>query len=111
MMMYCRRVARSRLKYNRRQSGGLMRLLSVLALVLVLGIVPAGAAGPDTYGAGVSLSETTPTARVIEQPGDFEGKTVRVDGTVTAVCTMMGCWMALAPSDGPKGSTLMIKVD
>ena len=88
-----------------------MRWLLVLFLLVALGAMPARTAGPDTYGAGVSLSETTPIARVIDRPADFAGKTVRVDGTVTAVCTMMGCWMALAPSDQPKGSTLMIKVD
>jgi hypothetical protein len=88
-----------------------MRWIFVVMVVAALGGVPASAAGSDTYGAGVSLSETTPIARVIEHPADFEGKTVRVDGTVTAVCTMMGCWMALAPPDGAKGSTLMIKVD
>src|SRR5262245_45890616 len=88
-----------------------MRWMLALMVVASLGVAPARTAGPDTYGTGVSLSETTPIARVIEHPGDFEGKTVRVDGTVTAVCTMMGCWMALAPTDGPKGSTLMIKVD
>lgn len=73
-------------------------------------------AAPDTYGAGVSLSEVTPLAHLIERPSQFEGKTVRVDGVVTAVCTAMGCWMALTPEQGvqapaPKSGTMMIKVD
>jgi hypothetical protein len=89
-----------------------MRMRWLLLSVIVLGLAHAArTAGPDTFGAGVSLRDTTPIARVLERPADFEGKTVRVEGTVTAVCTMMGCWMALAPSNGPKGSTLMIKVD
>ena len=71
----------------------------------------------DTYGTGVTVSQVTPLADVIARPADFEGKTVRVDGVVTAVCTHMGCWMALAPDSGSAaaGSTtttpLMIKVD
>jgi Domain of unknown function (DUF4920) len=88
-----------------------MRTRWLVLLIVVLAAMAGRAAGPDTYGAGVSLAETTPIARVIDRPADFEGKTVRVDGTVTAVCTMMGCWMALAPPDQAKGSTLMIKVD
>jgi hypothetical protein len=34
-----------------------------------------------------------------------------VEGVVTEVCTAMGCWMALAPTDQPKGSTVLIQVD
>jgi hypothetical protein len=88
-----------------------MRTRWLVLLVVVLAAMAGQAAGPDTYGAGVSLAETTPIARVIDRPADFEGKTVRVDGTVTAVCTMMGCWMALAPADAPKGPAILIKVD
>jgi hypothetical protein len=29
------------------------------------------------------------------------GKTVRVDGIVTAVCTEMGCWLAIGATDHP----------
>jgi hypothetical protein len=65
----------------------------------------------EQFGAGVSLSDTTPIERIIARPADFEGKTVRVEGTVAAVCTHMGCWMSLVP-DGAKGdANLMIKVD
>jgi hypothetical protein len=82
----------------------------VLSMLLVGLSATAFAQRPETFGAGVSLEDTTPLVRVIERPADFEGKTVRVEGTVTAVCMHMGCWMAL--SDTVSGSrTLMIKVD
>jgi hypothetical protein len=74
--------------------------------------MPARMAGPDTYGAGVSASPATPLARVIERPQEFDGKTIKVDGVVTAVCTGMGCWMALAPQAGaPASDTLLVKVE
>jgi hypothetical protein len=87
------------------------RRLFVFVILFGLSSIALRTAEPERFGAGVSLSETTPIARVIDRPADFEGKTVRVEGTVTAVCTMMGCWMALAPADQPHVSTLMIKVD
>jgi hypothetical protein len=87
------------------------RRLFLLAILVSLSSIALRTAEPETFGAGVSLSEVTPIASVIGRAADFEGKTVRVEGTVTAVCTMMGCWMALAPTDSPKGSTLMIKVE
>ncbi|HEY8550955.1 MAG TPA: DUF4920 domain-containing protein [Vicinamibacterales bacterium] len=84
------------------------QLLAVAAVALLAS--PALAAS-DTYGAGVKHSEVTPIRDVIERPGDFEGKTVRIEGVVTAVCAHMGCWMALAPADAPDGPTVRLKVD
>src|SRR5262245_24110635 len=81
-----------------------------LAVVTVLALIPAAAAEPVKYGSGATLKESMPVERVIAKAEAFEGKTVRVDGTVTAVCTMMGCWMALAPAVNPK-ATMMIKVE
>ena len=83
---------------------------------IALAIVPAAvasiaAAAPENFGTGVSLKEATPIERLIARPSEFEGKTVRVEGTISAVCTEMGCWMALAPDAAKDGSTLMIKVD
>jgi Domain of unknown function (DUF4920) len=68
-------------------------------------------AGSDTYGVAPTITETTPIATLSARPAEFVGKTVRVEGTVTAVCQMMGCWMALAPSDNPNGPTVRLKVD
>jgi hypothetical protein len=84
----------------------------VLSLSLAFAALPAAQAPrPQTFGAGVSLTETTPIARLLDKPADFEGKTVRVEGTVKAVCTMAGCWMAFAAADAPDGRTLLVKVD
>jgi hypothetical protein len=90
-----------------------MWVRSLVACSLVAGLVASAPQAAETqkFGAGVSLDEVTPIARVIEGPADYEGKTVRVEGVVTAVCSHMGCWMALAPADGAAGKTLMLKVD
>jgi hypothetical protein len=82
-----------------------------MALFLVSMSAAARGAGPETFGVAPTLSEVTPLAQVLLRPADFEGKTVRVEGVVTAVCQMMGCWMALAPTDAPNGRTVLIKVD
>ena len=83
----------------------------VALTILAIATVPIAAAAPESFGTGVSLKDTTPIDRIIARPSDFEGKTVRVEGTISAVCTEMGCWMALAPDQAKDGSTLMIKVD
>ena len=86
------------------------RAAGSLCLALVVTVVALQAQQPQSYGAGVSLKETTPLAQVIAKPAEFEGKTLRVEGTVTAVCMHMGCWMALTP-DASSDSTMLIKVD
>ena len=87
-----------------------MRVLPVLALLLALAPGPA-AADDTTYGTGVTLDAATPIETVIADPGAFAGKTIRVEGVVTAVCAHMGCWMTLAPAATPEAATLRIKVD
>ncbi len=67
--------------------------------------------GAETFGTAPTVSEVTPIPQLLAKPADFQGKTVRVEGVVTGVCTMMGCWMALAPTDAPKGQAILIKVD
>jgi Domain of unknown function (DUF4920) len=85
----------------------------VLALVIAAAaaLAPARAAAPATYGKGVTLATTTPLDRLLKDPAPFEGKTVRVEGVVTAVCTEMGCWMALGTKDAAGVPTMMIKVE
>jgi hypothetical protein len=84
-------------------------LLFATTLLMVSMSIPTR--GAETFGAAPTVKETTPIAQLLAKPADFQGKTVRVEGVVTGVCTMMGCWMALAPSDAPKGPAILIKVD
>ena len=79
--------------------------IGVLALVAPL------AAGETRLGTGVSLKESTAIKALVEQPAAYVGKTLRVDGVATAVCSAMGCWMAVAAESDEKGATVRIKVD
>lgn len=89
----------------------LSRAALAVAVALVLALTTVRAQQPESFGAGVSLKETTPLAQVIDRPAEFEGKTVRVEGVVTAVCMHMGCWMALTPDQAADAKTMLIKVD
>lgn len=81
------------------------------AMTLLIISMSVATRAAETFGTAPTLSDVTPIAQVLAKPAAFEGKTVRVEGVVTAVCTMAGCWMALAPIDTPKGPTVLIKVD
>lgn len=83
-------------------------LISAAALALAVATV---AAEEIKLGAGVTLKDATPIAKLLESPDQFVGKTVRVDGVGTAVCEMMGCWIAISESDAKDAKTVRLKVE
>lgn len=74
-------------------SSSLGALLISLSLVLSVN----AEARPQKVGQGVS--EKTPEVKVsdlLEKPRDYLGKTVKVRGVVSGVCSHRGCWMKIA---------------
>lgn len=61
------------------------------------------------FGTGVKLQTAVKVADLLAAPEQYLGKTVRVDGTVKAVCQNMGCWIQIA--DAPDGPAVQFKVD
>lgn len=84
-----------------------MRLIFATIAALVI----AAPVDDTKLGAGVTLDTATPIAAIVKTPADFIGKTVRVDGVATAVCEMMGCWMAVADSDAKDAPVVRLKVE
>jgi hypothetical protein len=82
-------------------------LVAAAVVALVIPVV----AEDTKLGAGVTLKDATPIAAVTARPADFVGKTIRIDGVATAVCTHMGCWMAVAPEGQPQAPTVRLKVE
>jgi hypothetical protein len=73
-------------------------VVPVILLAVAFGV---GLQAETKYGAGVKLTKATPISDLYASPEKFVGKTVRVDGVVTAVCTDMGCWLAIGAADSP----------
>lgn len=72
-------------------------------------VATTAAKGDQKFGAGVTLTDATSLDVLLANPKDFAGKEVRVEGTVSDVCTKRGCWFELA-GDKP-GQKLRFKVD
>lgn len=53
-----------------------------------------------TFGASISEKTTTPLSSIVEDAPKFIDRTVRTEGTVTAVCKSMGCWMEIGDDAG-----------
>ncbi len=86
--------------------------MKALFAACVLAAATVTVSADDTkLGTGVSLKDATPIKALIETPGDYVGKTIRVDGVATAVCESMGCWMAVAADDDKDAKTVRLKVE
>ena len=86
------------------------RTFQLSSMAILLSAVALGAVAEEKLGAGVTIKDATAISDLYASPEKFVGKPVRLDGVVTAVCTEMGCWMALAANDKP-GQTVRFKVD
>jgi len=81
-----------------------------MAAIGLMAVAVVAAAGDEKFGKGVTLSEATSIKALYETPDKFVGKTIRIDGVVTAVCEEMGCWMALGETDKAE-NTVRLKVE
>jgi hypothetical protein len=70
-------------------------LLSLLAWLLILrpGL-------KKHFGAELRGLEPAGIARMLEKPGDFLQKDVRIEGSVTRQCPQCGCWLILKDAGG-----------
>jgi hypothetical protein len=64
--------------------------LSLIALVLSIGSVSALAA---QYGEKITVEKATSIEELLANPAPFEGKVVRVEGTIQKSCANSGCWI------------------
>jgi len=81
-----------------------------LVTALLLSAATVAAMSDQKLGKGVELSTATSIKSLYEAPETFVGKTLRVDGIVTAVCEEMGCWMALG-ADAKAEQVVRFKVE
>ena len=57
----------------------------------------------------MTVSKPTQVSELYATPEKFVGKTIRIDGVVTSVCTEMGCWVAV--KDGKTDQTVRFQAD
>ncbi len=86
-----------------------MKTNTILLTILTLFLTCFAIAGDGTkYGEGVNVEQAVAVETLLANPADYMGKTVRVDGIITGVCKMRGCWMQVSDE---KGNGVRIKVE
>jgi hypothetical protein len=71
------------------------RIATVLVLLLPLSL----AAAAGKFGAPLGDSPKVALADLVKDAVSYSGKTVKTEGTVSAVCQGSGCWMTLKSGD------------
>ena len=81
----------------------------IMGLAAALALIPAILFAAETvYGKGTTLKETTAISAIYDNPSNFVGNTIKVEGLIVDVCSRRGCWMSLASDRAFE--TLRIKV-
>jgi hypothetical protein len=57
-------------------------------------------AGVETFGKPLSLKKTLSLQEAIQQPAKYQNQKVLLEGKISDVCQMKGCWLML--SDGER---------
>lgn len=83
----------------------LLRLLTGLLLFVVL----IKAEEVTKYGKDIELKEVTKISAILENPAEFDGKKVLVEGTILDVCPNRGCWLEL--SSDVENEKIRVKVN
>ena len=87
-----------------------MKRFLILSLsAIAMAAAPLTAGDSTSYGDGVTLDEAVAIDTLLENPNDYVGRKVRVDGVITAVCKMRGCWMQVTNPES--GNGVRIKVE
>lgn len=73
---------------------------TILLIIAFLLLQFSAAAGGKKFGKPLSLKETTKISTILDNPKNFVGKKVLVEGTIIGVCSKRGCWIELS-SDKP----------
>ena len=86
-------------------------ILSAAFAVALTGSAPAEACRAETIGQ-MTLTETTAVAEILDHADAWVGKRVRVEGVVSDVCEMAGCWLELRAADQANDArVLRVKVN
>jgi RecJ-like exonuclease len=80
---------------------------AILAMAL-LAALPLMAA-EQKLGKGVSIKTATPIKTLLAEPEKYVGKNIMVEGEITQVCQMQGCWIMV--KDASSSEPIMVKVD
>lgn len=69
---------------------------NIIYAIVIASLLFCPAAFAKTYGKGVNLTEATAVSAILDNPDQYLGKSVRIEGMIIEVCAKRGCWIYVA---------------
>jgi hypothetical protein len=82
---------------------------TLCAMIAVAFLIALPLLAEQKFGDGVTLKAATPIKAIFAEPDKYLGKEVMVEGEITKVCQMAGCWVMIKDASSP--DPIMLKVD
>lgn len=83
--------------------------MNTLLVALLLTAAPEVTAPTMTRGERLKGAEAVELSKLLENPTEFEGKTVAVEAKIRKACEKKGCWMELAGTEKGPGVRVTFK--
>ncbi len=68
----------------------------ILVSLLAISVLFSSPAWAKTFGAGLSLKESTPLSTILATPDKYVGQKVQLTGLILDVCQSRGCWLYIS---------------
>lgn len=86
-----------------------MKRIVQFTVILLLVAVGSAHGKTEIFGSGVTIKENTPVSAILDNPEEYVGKRVRIEGMILEVCAKRGCWVYLAGDR--QGEKIQVKVE
>lgn len=85
-------------------------ITTILTLIFVnLSFAIDGETKTNTLGKPITLTDVTSISQILDNPQEFLGDTVLVNGTIIDVCKKRGCWMEIASDSAFQSIKVKVK--
>ncbi len=85
-------------------------VLALLVIVIFACGAPEDTSHFDVWGDAFDEEGALPVRAVLAERAEYMGEPVKIEGTVSAVCKMMGCWLTLR-SEGHESVRILVARD
>jgi hypothetical protein len=86
-----------------------MKIPVLFAAMAVAFILTLPGCGSSEFGKPLTINEPTKISDILREPQKYDGKKVLVEGKISEVCEMMGCWIMI--QDENEKEALRFKVE
>ncbi len=76
---------------------------------LIFGLMACPVVAQQKLGKPIDVKTVTLIKAIMQSPDQYLGKDIKIEGEITKVCQMAGCWILVKDSSSP--DPIMVKVD